>query len=496
MKANGFLKRILAAGMMLALTVGIVGCGSTTEEYSYYSNYEDAGTQEEGGSDREIGTAGGLISSAGETGKTASDGTVEVPPEIGSVGTGQSSDIKMPTRNLKDKTIYVFSWRDPNKTDYAEATEVAKSKLGMTVKYIPTTHETYWNDLTNMVASGKQVDLIDLEWDFYPRAITSGLVQPLDKYIDFNSELWADFASIINKYAYKDHIYFGIQDVMLSGLVYYNPRTIKEAGLKTPRQYWEEGNWTLQNMVELANKLTQKDKAGNVTRTGLIPSGDMIAAIAGVDIVEPNRQSNYKLNLKNSRIAKVMNSVYNMGVNGTGAAANLDPRKILTNEAGLAMTASWAINNEFKALHDKKQLEWCIYPKLDADSKHYYSLAAYPRWGLVKDAKNPEGAAAYVEINKWVDLGKPWLGDMPRPETAYTKMMNKKPTTKLTKAEVEYTEKLLSKDYPTVITNFSASYMGEQGFPGMLDVLNGSDWSSVLAKEEPEIKALINAYYK
>lgn len=496
MKATIFLRKAIVLFTALSVTAAIAGCGSTTEEYSYYGDYTSGDSESEGDSGREIGTAGGLISSAGNMGATDADGTIKDSVEIDSVGMGQSSDIPMPKRDLKDKTIYVFSWRDPNKTDFAEATQVAKDELGMTVKYISTTHETYWNDLTNMVASGKQVDLIDLENDFYPRAITSGLVQPLDKYIDFNTELWADFAAIINKYAYNDHIYFGIQNIMLSGLIYYNPRVFKESGLKTPREYWEEDNWTLQNMVELAGKLTKKDKAGNVTRTGLIPSGDMVAAIAGVDIVEPNRQSNYKLNLKNSRIAKVMNSLYNMGINGNNSAAVLDPRKLLTNEAGLVMTAPWAGTNELSELHDKKQLEWCIYPKLDSDSDYYYSIAAYPRWGLVDGAKNPEGAAAYIEINKWTYLGQPWIDDLPWPETAYTKKYNKTSSSKFTKDEISYTSSLLSKDYPMVITNFSTSYMGTDGFPGMTDVINGSDWSSVLAKREPEIKAIIDAYFK
>lgn len=493
-KAN--IKRIIAASMALALMAGAVGCGKVDEEYSYYSTYGPNDEVSDTTVSREIGTGGGLIKDVKDTGSTDADGTIQKSVTIGSDGMGKSSNIEMPTRNLKNKTIYVFSWRDPNTTEYSDASEVAKTKVGMTIKHVSTTHETYWNDLTSMIASGKDVDLIDLEWDFYPRAITSGLVQPLDQYIDFNKELWADFAPVINKYSYKDRIYFGIQNAMISGLTYYNPRTFKEEGLKTPREYWEENNWTVQTMVELSKSLTKKDKAGSITRVGLSPDASSIVAIAGVDVVEPNRQSNYKLNLRNTRVAKVMNAFSEMGINGTGSAAIIDPRKILTNEAAMVMTASWAATNELSKLHEKGQLEWCIYPKLDNDSSHYYAIAAYPRWGLVKGAKNPEGAAAYVEINKWTYLGQPWINDLPYPETAYTKEFKKSTSSKFTKDEISYTKKLLSQDYPLVITNFSGSYMGDQSFPGFEEVLNGSDWSSVVAKKEPEIKASLDAYYK
>ena len=506
-------KRITSAFLTLVMVLSFVGCSKNSEEeYSYYSTYDDnTASLTSEASSRSIGTAGGIdgldknneikkgsgiIKTNEDAGSNAADGTIKKSVTIDSAGVGKSSDIAFPKRNLKDKTIYVFSWRDPNKSEFVAASKVAKDKLGMKIKHISTTHETYWNDLSSMIASGKQVDLIDLEWDFYPRAITTNIVQPLEKYIDFNTPLWADFASVINKYSYKDHIYFGIQNAMLGGLVYYNPKSFKELGLKTPRQYLEEDNWTLQTMTELAKKLTKKDKAGNVSRIGLVPSGDAIAAIAGVDIVEPSRQSNYKLNLKNSRIAKVMNAFYDMGVNGNGSCAIVAPIKVLTNEAAMVMTASWAATNEFEKLHSKGQLEWCIYPKLDKNSTYYYSVAAYPRWGMVKSAKNPEGAAAYIEVNKWTYLGQPWINDLPYPSTAYTKEYKVKSSSKFTDSEVKYTRELLSKNYPLVITNYATSYIGIQGFPGLYEVLNGADWSSVLAKQEPEIKATLNAYYK
>lgn len=506
-------KKLFTRIGLLILTVTLsatsfTGCGSKSENYSYYSDYANAGN--DGGVNRELGNGGASRGTSGSGangnvsggGTTKSDGTIKDSVVVDSKGIGQASNVEMPVRNINDKTIYVFSFRDPNDPSVSatgnkpDVAKVAREKLGMDIKYISTTHNTYWSDLSSMIASDKQVDLIDLAWDFYPRGFTSNLVQPLENYIDFKSGLWDDYSSIIDKYKYNGHTYYGVQYCFLSGFVYYNKQIFKDVGLKTPREYWEEDNWTLQVMQELADKLVKKDKAGSVTRVGLRPDAYCTSAIAGVDLVEPNLQNNYKLNIKNSRIAKVMNTFHSMGVNGTGSASYVNPTQLNTGECAMAMTAAWAMGSELNELRQKGQLEWCIYPKFDKNSSYYYAVDAYPTWAIPIGAKNPEGAAQYIELAKWAYLGFPWQENMPFSNTAYTKMYTDKSGSNLSADEVDYMNKLLSQDYPLAVQNFSQSYIGSMGFPGLDDVLNGDDWSGVVAKKEPEIKALLNAYFK
>jgi multiple sugar transport system substrate-binding protein len=48
--------------------------------------------------------------------------------------------------------------------------------------------------------------------------------------------------------------------------LFYNVNHFKEAGLKTPNEYYKEGKWNFDAFLECCKKLVKRDKNGNVTR--------------------------------------------------------------------------------------------------------------------------------------------------------------------------------------------------------------------------------------
>ena len=370
--------------------------------------------------------------------------------------------------------------------------------VGLTVKTVITTHDTYWDHLSSLIASGQSPDLMEPDnTNFYPRSISSNLVAPIDDYFDFDSDVWKDFKGLTEQYQINGKTYFSVEYLQMNEFLYYNPKLFQSKGLKTPLQYWREDDWTMSTLQELADELVEKN-GDKVTRIGFVPGN--IGSITGVELVEYSRTTGYKLNISNSKYARLMSYMEEMGVNGTQSAGFDAPQKVATGEVAMAMTATWAHTNELNDARLKGELEWCILPKLDKNSEYYYNVTLQPTFGLVKGAKNPEGAAYLIELRKWAYLNYPWVQSMPFSGTAYTQKYGEKKAgdegvVLMTDAETAYTKELLSQGYDVIAANIWGGWMGSNQFPGITEVVsNGNKWSTVVANQKPVLEAVLKTY--
>ncbi|MBQ9860067.1 MAG: extracellular solute-binding protein [Clostridia bacterium] len=413
----------------------------------------------------------------------------------------QNKNIAMPVRDLENKEVTIFSWRDQQSDGCYGATKPDLRKVykdvGITTKWYQANFENYMDALSAVVASGSSPDL--LEWDpsgsTYPAAIASGLVVPLDPYINWDDDIWDDVRALTAKYQINNSTYFSFEYMQIAELLYYDPTIIRAAGLETPLELWRKGTWDLKALQNIADKTVQIDKDGTVTRIGFIP-GD-IGMITGLELVEYNRAKSYKLNIANSKYKTLMNTMYQMGVNGTQSAGFDYHSNVGKGSAVMSMTAGWAMTNEMNAAREKGKLEWCILPKLDNKSDHYYNLTLQQTFGLIKGAKNPEGAAYLVELRKWAFLNYPWLETLPFTDTAYTRKYGEKAAGLtdegvLTSAELKYTQDLLNQDYAVVAANLWGGWLSNSQFPGITEVIsNGNQWSTVLANKRTTLEAIL-----
>ncbi|MBQ8683539.1 MAG: hypothetical protein IJ518_03365 [Clostridia bacterium] len=416
------------------------------------------------------------------------------------LGNDKYKNVAMPTRNLKNKTVTVFSWRDQQSDNCyggskPDLRKVYK-KVGLETKWYQATHENYMDMLSAAVTSGNSPDLV--EWNatkMYPAAIESKLVVAIDDYIDFSAPIWDDVRELTAKYQINGKTFFSVEYMQIAEFVYYNPKLIKQAGLKTPLELWREGKWTLKALQNIADKLVQINAKGEVTRIGFVPGN--IGAITGLEMVEYNRANGYKLNIANTKYKTLMNIMYDMGVKGTKSAGFAKPADVAKGTVVMSMTAGWAMTNEMNAARENGNLEWCILPKLDDKSEHYYNVTLQQTFGLLKGAKNPEGAAYLVELRKWAFLNYPWNEALPFKDTAYTREFGEKVQVsgsgdqgKLTEAEIKYTQELLSQGYDVVADNLWGGWLSNSQFPGITEVIsNGNNWTTVLKNKKSQLEA-------
>lgn len=503
------MKRLLALAVAVLLTIACLsGCSGTKDDVpGTTTTIADSivGTTEADGTTT---TAQGGVEKTTTTKKSGA--TIASGNDVGNAGDnidsgnalGGSSNVAMPTRELKNKTVTIFSWRNQTDSSLMTGTKpdipaIYKS-VGLNVKTILTTHSTYNDDLAARVAAGgDQVpDLMEPNQNkFYPSAISSNLVQPIDNYFDFKSDLWKDYKSVAEQYQINGKTYFAVEYFWLSTMIYYNPKMFADAGLKTPREYWEEDNWTMDTLQYLADKLVVKNPAGDVTRLGYALFDP--TAITGVELVQYSRTNGYKLNITNSKYSKLMGYLYEMGRAGTKSAGFSNATQFLAGKVAMLETPTWAHTQELDAMRKKGELEWIILPRLDSSSKHYYNVTWQPTFGIVTGAPNPDGAAYVIELRRWAFLNYPWVESIPFSGTAYTKKFGEKKTgvNLETEAEASYTKKMLSKGYDVMIPNPSYGWIGSSQFPGITQVVtNGNKWSTVVKNQSPVLEAALKTY--
>ena len=362
-------------------------------------------------------------------------------------GGGDATDImsiEMPTADLSnnDKVLTLFGWSsmDENETD-GEAASYFEEEFGVTIDVTISTHDTYWVDFAKMVAADNAPDVVDLTYPyFWPTPISDNLFQPWDGLIDFNTPLWADTKELIDAQKWNDKIYCPVISEFVANWFYYNKAMFRDYGLEndTPSALYERDEWTLDKMVELANGFVEKNNKNEITQWGFTCQTFEPLVIAGVPIVEITNGTEYKNNLRDPKIAKVMNAMQEMSLGlGSGAFTGLDCNPaFIRGDVPMIMSQNLLMTNKtFEDFHLEDTLGIAPYPKLDDESKYCVEMAIDPGYGLANvTGVNKELAALWVNYLKWFRLGENLCPQIP--------------ISKNTPAKERYSLKAVSQAYP------------------------------------------------
>ena len=415
----------------------------------------------------------------------------------------------MPTRTLSNKKIVYYSWaklEDEFGKTSKSMHNIMKKEFGVTFEGKFATHDTYWDTLARLKASGDAPDIVKLpNWNFYPRPITEKLIEPLDGLIDFNNPMWADTKTIRDKNKWNGKIYVGFVSEQLQTWFFYNKKMFKDYGLsnKTPLDYYNQGDWTWARMQELADKFVKKDQSGNVTQYGVgFQSGDLVAS-TGLELVEGNGKGGYNFNIKDAKIAKMMNMFYEMGKSGTGSLYGDDlVTGFKSGKVAMACTNSSLLVDKsgFNEMRRAGNLGWVPLPKMDKNAPHYNQTSFNPGWAIATGAKNKEGGALFIEFQKWMNLGYSFVSGVPQAKQNAAQKKYKisltsdDATTKLSDADIKLCNTFTGKNYKNVTTMWQ-SWLQSMQIPGYGYVLSGAKkWSAALEEEYPVANAILESY--
>lgn len=169
---------------------------------------------------------------------------------------------KIDENALKDYTFrvsgYVNFSDDPLNMGYADgANEFLKRYPEAKIEYI-TVDDNDTQSIASAIAAG---DVWDLQYVFtctrFPGDIVDGLYEPLDGYFDPEDER-LDAGALKN--GFFDGHYYGVSNSTMNEVNYmsYNENVFKENGIKTPHEYYAEGNWNMDAFMEICKQFQEK----------------------------------------------------------------------------------------------------------------------------------------------------------------------------------------------------------------------------------------------
>lgn len=368
----------------------------------------------------------GLTACSGGGGESSSGGDDSASGTSSGGGTSHSED-SLWNRTFEGVTLKRLLWYEPSESEAALKEEFEK-RTGCTIEDTVVDYQNYNTALANSISAGDPYDIGYLYGAFFPTQVIAGIYQPVNNYMSeeylvdtTSSETIANGGFDIQKmnYYYWNGNYYGMSaywDVDMLVLL-YRTDMIVEAGLQTPNDYVEQGNWNLDTFYELASSLTNPSRnvygfsAGGENTRGF---GEFVGSY-GTQIVKYDSNGVPSQNLDDPRVLEALNFIQKMTY-GDGAIVNPGSPDVSFRRGNAAM----AIDGLYeipKMLNDTNVSDvvknnWDVAPIPLASSN---AGGAYPTdWlksiGIVNGSVNPDAVAAFalhmsqgIADNAWQD---------------------------------------------------------------------------------------------
>lgn len=297
---------------------------------------------------------------------------------------------------LKGTTIRFATWKDHTKEEAAPVLADFQALTGINIKleYIP--QNEYASKLTAMVSANQSPDMLVINGNWLDLA---GLLTPLeDAGVDTSDKFWNQDIQNVFKINGKTYATNAAKSAWGNHgqCVIWNKTIFNDYGIKTPQDYIDEDNWTLETFRKMLKQVSAADP--DLTG-GLITYNTFVQCYAKNNIVsyDPSNQTvkldssndikeaiKWCVNAQEEGIARV---VYN----GLGNGMNFAEGK-----AGIAFDSVYSIrSNGYLASMNHDDLEYALPPKADANSE-YPIYGSYRAYGICKGSKNAEATGYFI----------------------------------------------------------------------------------------------------
>ncbi len=132
---------------------------------------------------------------------------------------------------------------------------------GITVKQTTFPFADYQTKVAAAVSSGTGPDVVQLYYGWLDKFQRGGLLQPLSQTAFPHETLQKEFSPVIDAMK-REGEYYGLPTAVRSLALFYNKNIFKAAGIDQPPA-------TLDELVDIAKKTTQRDAAGNLLSAGI-----------------------------------------------------------------------------------------------------------------------------------------------------------------------------------------------------------------------------------
>ncbi|MFT3950595.1 MAG: extracellular solute-binding protein, partial [Oscillospiraceae bacterium] len=287
-----------------------------------------------------------------------------------------------------------------------------KEAYGGTIEFIQTTYGERYNTLAKLVLDGNAPDFFPADdMDTFPKGAIENMFQPIDDYVDVNSDLWKDQKASLDQFSLGGKHYVAVVQTTPNYICVYNRNTIDKMGVTDPAELFADGKWTLDKFQEYCEDFTNadEDKYG-VDGYWYVYALEETCGVPFIGIKDGKIVSN----VSDPAIEKIQNFMYDFQKNSLcypRATNNWQTRGAgeTGNGIGSGLTlfvpvGIWALENSpdnTKLFGDMAAGDIMFVPMpKDKDSDTYYMSSRVNGYNICKGAPNPQGVAAYLNCKR------------------------------------------------------------------------------------------------
>ncbi|MDE7365161.1 MAG: extracellular solute-binding protein [Ruminococcus sp.] len=304
--------------------------------------------------------------------------------------------------DISGETITWLADYDLNPSSNGErsvALSVFEDVYGGKINFVYTTAENKFNKLSEMLASGEEVDMFPYDSDIFPIGVINEQFQPLDPYFDImgmNEGLWDDISSAVDAFEYNGEHYVIPYNVSNPVVVTYSRKLMEQEKLEDPYELYKKGEWNWDKMMQMMQKFVENSD-GSVRRYGINGSfGTALLQSTGKGIVSLEN-GRFQNNIKSPEIKKAGAFMQKMTENNLVYAPYLS-HFAKDNSTLFFVMGSWALG-ESNALNPDSDLMVVPFPVSPDADKNYISCSFDARM-LVRNSTKGEAVATYIKCER------------------------------------------------------------------------------------------------
>lgn len=248
---------LLSLVMVLTLATGCGGGAATSDPVSD----DDLGFVQK--DEQNAGAVGGNESTVSTSSNGGGSGSGSNNNGGGSALITDNVDVfkNIPT-SLKGKTVLFSDWGEAVADVYQKVVTQFTKDTGIKVKMVQFLNTEYITKVSQQIAAGKSPDIAGSN-GWFPASLE--MLQPLPEIFDVNDGFWDKRITEALSVKGKNYYVNTYNSPFTSGpAIFYNIKLFNTAGLKTPQDYLDEGNWTWENFKKVAKDCVEAGYKGAI----------------------------------------------------------------------------------------------------------------------------------------------------------------------------------------------------------------------------------------
>lgn len=319
---------------------------------------------------------------------------------------------QLPDKELENKTITWLAHYDINPTEgkvMPPALRLFQTKYDGKIAFSQCEFGDRYTKLASQVMANQSPDFFPADdMDVFPKGAIKAMFQPIDDYVDLNSDLWKQSKEYCDQFMFNGKHYVAVIEPTPNYACVYNRKTMEDNSYDDPAELFANDEWDWDVFTEMCVDFTNPDE----DKYGLDGYwyNKALSETSGVPMIGLE-DGKLVSNMSNPLIEKVQERMYNLqkdgvvyprsennwNTRGGGETGNgLGSYQTLFIPVGL-----WAIEcppESCKMFGDVEAGEVMFVPMpKNPDADAYYVSARVNGYVICNGAPNPEGVAAYLD---------------------------------------------------------------------------------------------------